>query len=330
MTTLLPPRWPYDDSPFHAASRQVQAQLGVEARADRHGRGTIRTYMPEQHRSFFAALPFVLLGGVDGGGQAWASVLVGQPGFLSSPTPTTLRVAAGTLPGDPLRDALAPGAEIGILGIDPATRRRNRLNGRVAESGDGYFEVAVSQSFGNCPQYIQRREYRLLAEGIGAKAHALDRLDEAACRIIQSADTFFIASACLGAAPEGRRHQGVDVSHRGGKPGFVKVADEGALLFPDFAGNAHYRTLGNLLVDRRAGLLFIDFPTRDLLYLAVDAAIIWEGDLVRAFPGAQLLVRCRVRKAIRVEASLPLAFSAPEYSPVLAPTGTWNAVEERG
>ncbi|MFD0390023.1 hypothetical protein ACFQ4K_23105 [Tistrella bauzanensis] len=37
-----------------------------------------------------------------------------------------------TIPaGDPLADHLVPGAALGLLGIVPETRRRNRLNGRV-------------------------------------------------------------------------------------------------------------------------------------------------------------------------------------------------------
>ncbi|HJU70784.1 MAG TPA: pyridoxamine 5'-phosphate oxidase family protein [Paucimonas sp.] len=94
MFASLPVAWPHAESPFHDASRQVQARLGVEIQADRHGRGTIRPWLPEQHRSFFASLPFVLVGNVDANGQPWASLLTGKPGFLTSPTPTTLCITA--------------------------------------------------------------------------------------------------------------------------------------------------------------------------------------------------------------------------------------------
>ncbi|HJU70785.1 MAG TPA: pyridoxamine 5'-phosphate oxidase family protein [Paucimonas sp.] len=221
-----------------------------------------------------------------------------------------------------MADSLAFGAKIGILGIDPATRRRNRLNGRISAMTERSFEIAVAQSFGNCSQYIQRREYRWLGSAPAGRVHIHEHLDEAARALVRAADTFFIASACVAAAGE-ERHQGVDVSHRGGRPGFVMV-DGDTIVFPDFSGNAHYRTLGNLQVDRRAGLLFMDFTNRDLLYLAVETEIIWESELIRAFPGAQLLVRCYVRQAIRIEAALPFVFSEPEYSPQLTTTGTWS------
>ena len=60
---------------------------------------------------------------------------------------------------------------------------------------------------------------------------------------------------------------GVDVSHRGGKPGFVRIDDDKTLTFPDFSGNYHFNTMGNILLNPLAGLLFIDFEQGDLLYL---------------------------------------------------------------
>jgi len=60
----------------------------------------------------------------------------------------------------------------------------------------------------------------------------------------------------------------MDASHRGGEPGFVQVLDDNHLLWPDYAGNNHFNTLGNLLVDSRVGLLFVDFAGGHLLQLS--------------------------------------------------------------
>ena len=62
------------------------------------------------------------------------------------------------LVGDPLNETLSEGADIGLLGIEFVRRRRNRLNGRIQDVHSGGFRVKVSQSFGNCPQYIQARD----------------------------------------------------------------------------------------------------------------------------------------------------------------------------
>jgi predicted pyridoxine 5'-phosphate oxidase superfamily flavin-nucleotide-binding protein len=149
---------PADGNPFHSGEKAVQARLGVQERMLDVGRRVIRSYLPDQHREFYAQLPFVLVGSVDALGRPWASVLVGEPGFMSSPDPTHLNIAARPVPGDPLAQGLVPGAPLGFLGIELHTRRRNRMNGRVESVADGLLKVAVEQTVGNCPQYIQGRE----------------------------------------------------------------------------------------------------------------------------------------------------------------------------
>jgi uncharacterized protein len=106
----------------------------------------------------------------------------------------------------------------------------------------------------------------------------------------------------------------------------VRVDDEVTLTAPDFVGNFIFNTLGNWQIDDRAGLLFIDFEKGDLVYVAARAEIVWDGPEVRAFAGAQRLVRYRLQEVIRVEDCLPARFSLPENSPLLERTGTWAEV----
>ncbi|MGH8848225.1 MAG: pyridoxamine 5'-phosphate oxidase family protein, partial [Polaromonas sp.] len=143
---------------FHEGERAVQERVGVRERLEQLGPRVIRDFMPDQHREFFGQLPFVIAGTVDGSGQPWASVLAQPPGFIRSPDPQQLVLQAQPLWGDPLQDTLANGAPIGLLGIEPHTRRRNRMNGVVQGVSASGFGVALSQSFGNCPKYIQARE----------------------------------------------------------------------------------------------------------------------------------------------------------------------------
>ncbi len=289
------------------------------------GPRVFRDFMPDQHREFFAKLPFVIVGTVDAEGQPWASVLASPPGFIESPDPRELVVRARPLAGDPLADTLAEGAPIGLLGIEPHTRRRNRMNGVVGRVTDRGFSVGVRQSFGNCPKYIQARAPEYVGDSATARAvHRSDRLDAAARRMIRGADTFFIATAHPAARGGSAPAHGVDVSHRGGRPGFVRVDADDALTVPDFAGNSFFNTLGNLSLDPRAGLLFVDFASGDLLYLAADARIVWEGAELDAFAGAERLLRLRVREARRLEASLPLRWGKAEISPFLERTGSWD------
>jgi hypothetical protein len=288
-------RTPVPERAFHAGEQALQARLGLRERMAAVGNVVMRDHMPDQHRSFFAQLPFLVVGSVDAGGQPWASVLAAPPGFVASPDDKTLSVRALPLVDDPLHANLRVGASIGLLGIEPHTRRRNRMNGLVTAHDGQSFVVQVEQSFGNCPKYIQAREPLYMAPNTGAalSVHRAQGLDAGARQMLAQTDTFFIATAYEGADPaqRGPAH-GVDVSHRGGKPGFVRVEGD-TLTVPDFMGNFFFNTLGNLAVNPRAGLLVVDYATDDMLYLAAEAQIVWDGPLLASFAGAQRLLARR-------------------------------------
>jgi uncharacterized protein len=82
----------------------------------------------------------------------------------------------------------------------------------------------------------------------------IGRLDEMAQRLIAAAPMLFIATY----SAEGQ----VDVSPRGGQPGFVTVLDEERLAIPDATGNRRLDTLENVVESGRAGLIFV-IPGRD-------------------------------------------------------------------
>ncbi len=313
------PGWSHPESPFHPGEMAIQARLGVREAMETQARRVVRDYLTQQHRLFFAQLPFLLVGSVDTQSRPWASIIVGKPGFVSSPDPQTLHIASQPLMGD----SLAVGSDISLLGIELPTRRRNRLNGLITAHDHTGITLRVSQSFGNCPMYIQARTIEFATQLATPPAPDIFyTLGQAARALITAADTFFIATAYQ--SETAKRAQGVDVSHRGGKPGFVKIEDEGTLLIPDFVGNFHFNTLGNLLLNPKTGLLFIDFIDGDLLYLTGEAEIVWEGELLRAFVGAERLVRFRLTEGRRLTGQVFLCSSEPEYSPYLTRMGTWQ------
>ncbi|PSN17550.1 flavin-nucleotide-binding protein [filamentous cyanobacterium CCP5] len=317
------PGWQRTESPFHRGERAIQERLGALEQMDDFGRRIIREFLPEQHRQFYAQLSYFLVGTVDGAGNPWASILVGKPGFITTPNDRTLHIAAQPLSGDPLAETLQVGRDIGFLGIELHTRRRNRVNGVVSAITPDGFEVQVSQTFGNCPKYIQARQFDLAAFDPTATKpiHTLTSFGEVEREAIAAADTFFIATAYLDDAAGAAR--GVDVSHRGGNPGFVHI-DSDTLTVPDFSGNGHFNTFGNIEVNPRAGLLFIDFEQGNLLYLTGRAEVIWDGEPeIAAYAGAERLFQFHLTQGIRVEGSLPLTWSTPDYSRFLAETGSW-------
>lgn len=316
-------------SPWHEGERQLQEIVGVAERMAVFGRKVVRDYLPEQHRLFYAQLPYLVLGVVDDHGVPWATLIEGPPGFVHSPDPRTLHLERLPAEGDPARSALKAGAPVGLLGIDLKTRRRNRMNGHLHAAPSGGFSVAVEHAFGNCPQYIQLRAVDPVSVGgtsSSVAAECFDALDEAAREVINQADTFFIASyADLDNDPAKRS---VDVSHRGGNRGFVRV-EGNVLTIPDFAGNLHFNTLGNLLLNRRAGLMFVDFTSGDLLQIAGRTEIILEGPEIAAFQGAERLWKLTVEHVVRRCAVLSVRWQFEGFSPNSLMTGSWQQAEGR-
>jgi uncharacterized protein len=303
-----------DAIPFHADELAAQELAGGGS-----GGGGIRGFMPDQHRSFFELLPYVFAGLSDAGGWPLATMLTGAPGFAHSPDPVTLRIDALPDGNDLAAAAFAPGRDIGVLGIDFSTRRRNRANGEIAGTDTGGFTVSVRQSFGNCPQYIQGRVAHT-ERPAPAEAEPLAGLDGEARAMVARADTFFVASR---SRPESGAAGGPDISHRGGRPGFVSV--EGDLLtIPDFRGNRYFNTLGNLLGEPRAGLLFIDFERGDLLQLQGVTEVDWSCEAGRMIDGAERSWRFHTVRGWRRRAASPVRWSFVDYSPFTQRTGVWR------
>jgi predicted pyridoxine 5'-phosphate oxidase superfamily flavin-nucleotide-binding protein len=297
---------------FHAGERALQARAGVAERLARLGPQVIRDHMPEQHRDFFAILPFIIVGSIDDRDQPTASLLAAPPGFVSSPDPKTLRIDALARQDDPLHENLRPGAPLAVLGIQPHTRRRNRANGSVLARDDRGFAVDVRQSFGNCPKYIHPREVTYVGAGPSSPPVIGDGLGSAERALIRGADTFFIASAHPEARAGGARAHGVDVSHRGGPPGFAHFTGDDTFIIPDFRGNSFFNTLGNLHLHPKAGLLFIDPTSGDVLELEVTTQTL-AGDHPLAGPEYGGRVVCFIaRRARRFRAASPLHFRTLE------------------
>ena len=279
----------------------------------------IRPFMPDQHREFFGLLPYLFVATADDRGWPVASVLTGEAGFVHSPDPATLRIQARLASDDPAAAGSGIDCEIGLLGLDLSTRRRNRANGRLDAIDDRGLTVRVDQSFGNCPQYIQaRRPTSRVLES--SPAQRIDALDAEARRLIASADTFFVASRSRAdVGPSG----GLDISHRGGRRGFIDVRGD-TLVIPDFRGNRFFNTLGNLLGDPRAGLLFIDFASGDLLQLQGTTTIDWSVDPTTRLDGAQRSWRVRFERGWWRRRTFPFAWTFGDYAPTTLATGVWQ------
>ena len=106
--------------------------------------------------------------------------------------------------------------------------------------------------------------------------------------LIERSPMFFLATADADGYP--------DCSYKGGMPGFVRVVDERTLAFPHYDGNGMFRSMGNLVVNPRVGMLFVDFEQPDRIRVNGIASLHHDDPLLASFPGAQLIVRVRAER----------------------------------
>lgn len=285
---------------YHAGELEVQRRMGQAEIAVRVGR-MIRTEIPAAAAAFLAEQPMVVLAATDDAGRVWASLVTGPAGFVHADDDHTIVVDALPVPGDPLHDVVRrPGQQVGMIAIEPQTRRRMRVNG-VAQPTDDGLRIHPDQVYSNCPKYISRRHIDGVAEETHRPAvrHA-DVLDERLQRVVARTDTFFIGSA----DPDGN----ADASHRGGNPGFLQVLSPNRLRWPDYRGNSMFMTLGNISANPRAGLLIPDWQTGTTLQLTGSAEIIWDE-------GPQCSVEFIVHEVIELTDVSPLRWGQAELSP---------------
>lgn len=292
--------------PYHEGELEVQERAGVRLEASRIA-NMIVPYLPPVAQSFLRVQRLAVAGSIGSDGRIWASLLTGEPGFLHAINDETLAIRATLLPDDPLVDALQQRVPLGLLAIDLATRKRMRVNGQ-ATIRNGEIVIRAEQVYFNCPKYIQSRRLTYSDQWEQPpRSTRIQQLSPQQQAWLQRIDTFFIASAHV--------QRGPDASHRGGMPGFVRVQDAKRLVFPDYPGNTMFQTLGNLVSDPRAGLLFIDFATGTTLQMTGKASVIWEEERIAAFAGAERLIEFVMEEGREVLGGSPLMGELVAYSP---------------
>ncbi len=200
------------------------------------------------------------------------------------------------------------GHSVGLLLIELATRRRLRINGVLTGIDLAGFHLAVEESFPACPKYIQRRQPELggAAKRDTPKSSTITSL-QSVCQLLKEVDTLFLGTM----GPNGR----MDVSHRGGRPGFASVRD-GAIWLPDFSGNSMFNTLGNLHLDPRCGLVVPDFVDARQYQLSGHAKIHFDvPDEIAQTGGTMRWIEFRPDDEGFASAALPIRWTYVDASP---------------
>jgi ferredoxin-NADP reductase/predicted pyridoxine 5'-phosphate oxidase superfamily flavin-nucleotide-binding protein len=320
------PKEETEPSPWNEGELLLQRSVGAAVQMVKAGKLQMsRNWLPDQHREFYEHLPFVVLGSVDIEGNPWATLRAGQPGFILSPDPRRVLLELPRVPADPADVGMENGDGLALLGIELHTRRRNRLNGFVRRTDNTGFEIDPTQTYGHCPRYIQLRRYEFIDTPPGAISQS-GTLNSHDIATITTADSFFVATY----VERGEKRE-VDVSHRGGKPGFVRVDEHGVLTVPEFNGNLFFNTLGNMLLNSRAGLVFVDMRTGDLLQVTGRTEVILDSPDTKAFIGAERMWRFFPERVVRRPGGLPLRWLDIEdgTSPDVLMTGSWENMEMR-
>ncbi|KJR81191.1 uncharacterized protein SPSK_01073 [Sporothrix schenckii 1099-18] len=322
------------------------------------------TGLSQAHAYRIAVSPLAAFGALDRKGRPWTTVLGGSPQFAQAVAPGVLGVQSIVdLDYDPVVDALfggdednggakgngelqRPGPEYGPimagLSINLITRDRVKLAGRmiagaVSMRPDGpvgeegahlgrigkmQLSLLVQEALGNCPKYLNQKRimvHKPRPQLVYDSDKSPGPLPRAGFELIEGADLFFLSST------DGKT---MDTNHRGGSPGFLRVADEGGqspnhtaltLVYPEFSGNRLYQTLGNLKVNPLVGVVIPDFETGNVVYLTGRTKIL-VGPEARAYlPHTKLAVRIEVERTIFVTDGLPFRGETIDFSPYNPP-----------
>ncbi len=266
--------------PFHSGERRVQEETGERNIALRNGK-ILRTQIQSGAIPFVNEQEYCALGWSSSDGHLWSAVFVGERGFArTDETGKSVKFSIGETLGaltgaEPFYE-LRRSTRLGTLFIEFATRKRLRINGALTESPDGVLNLRVEEAYANCPKYIQRRNLRLGEKKAAKVLRSGTELDLQVLAWIFAADTFFVSSA----HPAGA----MDVSHRGGRTGFIRYQD-GNLMIPDYPGNSMFNTFGNFLLNPKAGLCFVDFDNNCQLLITGESRLALTGDTAQAESG---------------------------------------------
>lgn len=258
---------------FHEGELIAQQNAGEAAIANRNG-ATVSDKMIRGAFNFIRQQKTLYVGSIDQSGRVWASILLGEAGFLSpSEDAGTLTIdltKTAKQERDPLWENIRHDNRLGLLLLELSTRRRLKINGEVTAQ-ENLLHVNVTETFPICPRYIQRRDIALDAASSmtpPSKIKTGRELNESQTELISRADTFFLASV--------HATHGADCSHRGGPKGFVQIQDNMSLRIPDYNGNSMFNSFGNFLLNPQAGLVFPDYENHRLLQLNGKVDLFWN------------------------------------------------------
>jgi uncharacterized protein len=292
-------------SQYHSGELEAQRLAGEEEIAEAR-EGMMQPRIASAAIRWLQAQALLAIATRDEEGRPWASLLTATPGFLHANAGGAGLWIDHAISAMNVRH-LKTNAAIGLLAIDLSTRQRLRINGAAHIIPSGLY-VTVAESFFNCPKYITRR----VALPSSASEHPVGRNEGVELlaehlQLLQETDVLFLATT----HPE----RGLDVSHRGGDPGFVQLLPDGRLRIPDYTGNSLFNSLGNVLIDPRVGLAIPSLRTGDVLQIAGNATVAWHDEDLSGSTGGTHRFLDIMPEMWRIDTGGPTAGIPAELSP---------------
>jgi predicted pyridoxine 5'-phosphate oxidase superfamily flavin-nucleotide-binding protein len=285
---------------WHQGELQVQRRTGVTDH-EKLRRG-VRDSLPPHFCEFLSLQSFAVATARDADGRLWCFPVLGEPGFINAREPELIDASRDDFLACAPPGVLAAGGPVGLLVIDPFTRRRIRINGELSLQ-DSVIAIKVRETFGNCQQYIQKRApFMRMARPAPVQTPATTDLGRHAW--IGRADTMFLGTS--------HDQHGLDASHRGGRPGFIAMAGPNRLRFADYPGNNMFQSLGNIVADGAAAMLLPNFDTGTFLLLSGRAELRWHVD----DSPTERCVEFEASAAIEQQPGTKWMWPVIEYSPV--------------
>lgn len=297
--------------PLHRGEIEAQEAAGERMMGQRVSK-MLRDVIPPRALGFIDEQLFVIASSQASDGAMWASAVVADKPFMRAVNSKEIvidRASIVSSHSDLFWSNIAGFDKTGLLFIDLEARMRVRVNGRVDMAGDT-LKITVEQAYPNCPKYIQRRALQIEsgAKGLQASIEKGTQLGREHIEWINKADTVFVASS--------DNMGNLDASHRGGNPGFIEVENSTLIRIPDYPGNSLFNTLGNFMVNPKAGLLFVDFKSGKTLQLTGEVCISWDEDgAEEKTGGTKRMWEFSVAKWVMTEPFKGINWQLTEYSP---------------
>ncbi|MEX0732193.1 MAG: 2Fe-2S iron-sulfur cluster-binding protein [Aquisalimonadaceae bacterium] len=296
----------------------LQLRVGARSQIESSGAHAIRTAIDPDTELLLLRQTVVFITALDADGYPRCMQLTGKPGFLCSNSSDGVAIdwAMTDTTVDQLQ--LQTGTPLALLFLDSPSGTVVRFNGWATDASTKRAELRITQLFSKAARYAHRRDNRQTrpATQPPVRDDAQSALTPSMIAFLETVDTLIVASRHP--EPEKKDTHGLDLSHRGGLPGFALATTLSTITWPEFEGSNYFSTLGNLMLDPRCALLALSADGARALHIRGKAEILWNNGELETRTGTGRGVQLRVDQATFTANPFGAERTLLHYAPALA------------